>query len=985
VLRTTTNTLLSTSAYTNLNIVNRVTEKTMADSTGTNHFLQNTTYDGTTISPCPTGAAQHDDTNYGCSFTTRGNPTSVTIYTNASAPSGAITKNSYYDVFGNLVQADLDCCESKSWSYAATTQYGYPASDTCGATGGPQVTTSYTYNTYTGQMATKVDPNNQTWSYAYDTMRRPTTTTRPDQTQITTSYQDSQHTVTRTTPTQAGNARDGVHLRDGITREVTLTVQNGSGTTYSNAARQYDPLGRQYRSSDPYVTGSGQYWITTQYDALGRETKRVWQDGSQTTSSYATNTVTVTDPVGHQRKYQNDGLGRLSTIYEPDPTNNNSLTLQTTTSYTVLDRSSQITQGAQTRTFNYDDAGRLTSEATPEAGTWSYQYNNYNRRIQRTDARGVITTYSYDTMSRPYQISYNVGTTGVPATPTVTYNFGTSATQFNNGLLLTVTDGVGSETYTYDNLGRKTQEQQVINGNTYTIGYQHELDNKITSVTYPSTRVIQTTYDSIGRFSGLSNGLTIYAGSVTYGATSQITGFKYGNGITATIGYSPDRLQYTSLSFTGSTTPYSVTYGYAQNGGNNGEITTISDSVDSGRSTTFTYDALDRLSTASTSGSTNYPAWGLSFTYDRYGNRTAQTVTAGTAPSESVSVSATTNHLTTTGFTYDANGNMTNDGVNVLIYDGENRAVSDADGGGTATYSYNASGQRAVKTYSGTTTTYVFSRNQAVSEYANGSLNKEYVYLHRELLAEYDGGTLYYHISDHNSVRVTLDSNGNLVGQQGHFPFGEDWYETNVTTTRHYTTYERDAESANDYAMHRFFVNRLDRFSSPDPVKGRLKIPQSQDRYSYVQNEPVKRTDPSGLYACVCPPELPDCGCTCCSPDLQQCGDCIPGGGCDDGDDSGDCGDGGGEPPPPPPPTETDLPLKRSTCENTSNGYKGSCFFQADPSGCGANASFFNFGGKCINNSQGSNGRETTGCCKYIKVDQNCNPVTSGICSVSSK
>jgi len=204
---------------------------------------------------------------------------------------------------------------------------------------------------------------------------------------------------------------------------------------------------------------------------------------------------------------------------------------------------------------------------------------------------------------------------------------------------------------------------------------------------------------------------------------------------------------------------YSVNLGCAQNGGNNGEITSISDVVDSGRSATFTYDALDRLSSASTAGWSNYPAWGLSFTYDRYGNRTAQTVTAGTAPSESVSVSATTNHLTTAGFTYDANGNMTNDGVNVLTYDGENRVISDADGGGTATYSYNAAGQRAVKSYSGTTTTYIFSRNQAIAEYANGSLSKEYVYLHKALLAEYDSGTLYYHVSDQNSVRVTLDTN----------------------------------------------------------------------------------------------------------------------------------------------------------------------------------------------------------------------------------
>jgi hypothetical protein len=51
--------------------------------------------------------------------------------------------------------------------------------------------------------------------------------------------------------------------------------------------------------------------------------------------------------------------------------------------------------------------------------------------------------------------------------------------------------------------------------------------------------------------------------------------------------------------------------------------------VDSGRNVTYTYDALYRLTSAVTNGSTGYPKWGLSFTYDRYGNRTAQSISAG--------------------------------------------------------------------------------------------------------------------------------------------------------------------------------------------------------------------------------------------------------------------------------------------------------------------------------------------------------------------
>lgn len=888
VLRTTNYSYLSTSAYTNLSILNRVTEKTVADSTGTIQYREDYSYDGTTINPCPTGVPQHNDTNYGCSFTTRGNRTSFTTYTNAAAPSGAITKNSYYDFFGNLVQQDVDCCQSDTWSRSSTTSYAYPDSVTSGASGGPQTTLSYTYNTYTGQVATVTDPNNQTWSYAYDVMLRNTSVTRPDSAQITHSYNDSQNIVTNTVPVQNTNVQQKVEFEDTLGRIDKTVIEDGGGTSYSVLQKVFDPLGRFYERANPY-TSTAQYWTTDQYDALGRRTKRILQDNSTEMNSYSLNAVTTTDAAGHQRKVQNDALGRTTTIYEPDPTNNNSLTLQTTFTYSVLNRPLTVTQGAQTRTYSYDGAGRLTGETSPEAGTVSYQYNNFDKLTQRTDARGVITTYGYDTLNRRSGISYNVGSTGVPATPSVSYSYGTSVSQYNNGRLLTVTDGVGTETYSYDQLGRVTQDQHVINSNSYTVSYQYNLAGSVTSTTYPSGRVVQESYDTVGRPSSLSSGTTTFASGLSFDPNIRLTGYTYGNGIAAAIGFSPDRLQYQSVGYTksGQTLFGISTYGYTQNGGNNGEITSITDSVDSGRSATYTYDALDRVTSAVTSGSANYPKWGLSWTYDRYGNRTAQTVTAGTAPSNSVSVSATTNHITTSGYTYDANGNITNDGQNVITYDAENRVVSAADGSGTATYAYRSSGRRATKLFGGTTTTYIFSRDNVIAEYSNGTLSEEYTNLGQVMLASYDSGTLHYHHHDYLSVRMTTDTNGNEIGQQGHYPFGEDWYMTNTTVERHFTTYERDAESSNDYAINRYYVNRLGRFSTPDPVKGCRLKPQQFDRYSYVGNEPIGRTDPKGLYYMGGCDPVYGCGGQCVNVD----GNCpaAPGEGCSDPMGGCDC------------------------------------------------------------------------------------------------
>jgi RHS repeat-associated protein len=319
-----------------------------------------------------------------------------------------------------------------------------------------------------------------------------------------------------------------------------------------------------------------------------------------------------------------------------------------------------------------------------------------------------------------------------------------------------------------------------------------------------------------------------------------------------TVGKGCATRQLQSVSYSKSGTPlFGQSYTYGSSGANNGEMTAITDSVDTGRNMTYIYDSLDRLSKSTSQGSTSYPAWGLSFTYDRYGNRTAQSISSGctglTCPTSSVTVSATTNQLTGSPYTNDVNGNTTNDGVNAMTYDAENRVVSAADGSGTATYAYDGLGHRVQKTFSGTTTTYVFAGNDVLSEYAGGTLTNEYIRQGRTLVAEYNGGTLTYHGRDPLSVRLNMDATGNTSGQQGHFPFGENWYNTNSTTKWHFTAYERDPESSNDHATFRYHVNRLGRFSSVDPVRPRGPQPQSLNRYTYVASDPINRKDRDGL------------------------------------------------------------------------------------------------------------------------------------------
>jgi RHS repeat-associated protein len=99
---------------------------------------------------------------------------------------------------------------------------------------------------------------------------------------------------------------------------------------------------------------------------------------------------------------------------------------------------------------------------------------------------------------------------------------------------------------------------------------------------------------------------------------------------------------------------------------------------------------------------------------------------------------------------------------------------------------------------------------------------------------------------------------------------------TNTTSAQHFTTYERDSESGNDYAKHRFYVSRLARFSSPDPVRGGAHGPQSLDLYSYVVNDPWNRADPTGRQSVGTLPLCPD-DTLCIDCTLDDCPDCQDG------------------------------------------------------------------------------------------------------------
>jgi YD repeat-containing protein len=319
-----------------------------------------------------------------------------------------------------------------------------------------------------------------------------------------------------------------------------------------------------------------------------------------------------------------------------------------------------------------------------------------------------------------------------------------------------------------------------------------------------------------------------------------VLGYNAGNSVQAAFGYSPQFLELQTLTYTkAANTLFSLGYGYAQNGGNNGQITSVTDNLTSSNSLTFTYDALGRLTRGVTGNLTAPNTWDITWAYDRYGNRTSQTETGGTLAVTNTNLTFNTKNQLTGAFSFDLSGNTLDDGVtHNYVYDAENRYVKL---GTTLVNTYDGAGLRVEKVTGASTTVYVFSGTHVIAEYAPSAAttapSREYIYRGSQLLASLDStGNPTYRHTDHISARLFTDVNGNAIGTQGHLPFGENWYSSGTVDKWKFTSYERDTDTNLDDAAMRFDSGRLARFTSPDPYGGSIVpgSPQSWNRYSVL-------------------------------------------------------------------------------------------------------------------------------------------------------
>jgi YD repeat-containing protein len=144
-----------------------------------------------------------------------------------------------------------------------------------------------------------------------------------------------------------------------------------------------------YTKSNPYRGASDPTYgeDTYAYDALNRVIKVTHSDSSYSQVAYGSGTQLCsastygygyatlnTDESGNQRRSFTDALGRVIEVDEPDPSNGNSLTLNTCYTYDAQGNLTGVVQANETRSYSYDGLSRLTQSTTPEGGTTHYYY-----------------------------------------------------------------------------------------------------------------------------------------------------------------------------------------------------------------------------------------------------------------------------------------------------------------------------------------------------------------------------------------------------------------------------------------------------------------------------------------------------------------------------------------------------------------------------------------------------------------------------------
>lgn len=695
-------------------------------------------------------------------------------------------------------------------------------------------TTSFTYDPRWGERTSETDPNHQTTSYTYDAFGRLTKIIGPlDTGSFHGSMSRSYHNLgdpaaqrirtTRTTAHGSPSATWSEVYFDGLGRGHLARSQGPEGQIIQRETA-YDSRGLITTRSAPHFSTEVAAVTRFTFDARGRQTLAQVGDGTSVRTAYTPGAVTVTDQRGNSRRRSFDVYGRLTRVEE----GSGGETYATAYAYDGSGALVRVTnQLGHVTTLTYDLVGRKTATSDPNTGTWMYGYDLGGNLVSQTDARNQTLTFTHDLQGRMLTKTY-------PGGARTQWTYDNPAVAYSKGRVTRVADAVTVTAFGYDALGRVIQTQRLLDATTYTMSQSHNALGQVVSRAFPDGETVTYRYNEAGWLASIPG----YVSSIIYNARGQQTQLHYDNGVSSTSTYHATNFRLVGRSTTGpSGTLQNLTY----TDDPAGNITQVQDGVFTG-SRTFTYDALNRLTSVSGVFGAGQAPITQNYRYDAIGNllEKAGILYTYTDPAHRSAVTSRTDGAT---YTYDANGNTLSSAGRALAWDADNRLVAvTAPGGLGATFAYDAAGARVRKTTAAGVTRYPFQGYEVdpygvVTKYVGGVAKRS------------TGATLFYHNDHLGGVNVVTDASGARLQLVEYDPWGQvTRSEGAADPTHRFTGKELDPESGLYHYGGRYYDASLARFVSPDPFVPAPGDPQALNRYSYVINNPVNLVDPTGFF-----------------------------------------------------------------------------------------------------------------------------------------
>jgi RHS repeat-associated protein len=432
-----------------------------------------------------------------------------------------------------------------------------------------------------------------------------------------------------------------------------------------------------------------------------------------------------------------------------------------------------------------------------------------------------------------------------------------------------MSDGSGSTSWTYDARGRMTQETKTIGSDIFVTQWGYNSADLVLWMKYPLNNTggvgEQVNYTYLPQMLlDTVSGTSTYVYNTDYDAAGRVTVRELG--ASSLIDNHYTYYDWTAVNGQGrlstiishKSTPDLQNLAYTYDA--NGDVLTIRDYMDktgnNPQTQTFTYDALDRLTSAKAEYGTNGIYLLQNYTYNATtGNlesKAGVNYTYDTAHKHAVAAISTGMN-----YAYDANGNQTARWIPEVsstgfTYDAENRLVG-VSGGVTATFTYDGDGNRVKGVItSGTTTTSTY-----IGSYfewtGSTSTMKKYYYAGSTRVAMRTGSsTPNYLLGDHlGSNAITTNSSGVRIAEIRYYPWGTTRYTYGTSpTTYQYTGQRVETSLGLLFYNARWYDPSLGRFLQADTIVPGAGNPQAYDRYAYTLNNPIKYIDPSGHLSC---------------------------------------------------------------------------------------------------------------------------------------